>query len=123
MSDTTAVPANREGVEDRLSALERAVAAASTVVRTRQLVIEDGDGNDRVVAEVSRGTAELRIEIPGGRPGSRNAVVVFATPGSPDVEPGVGVQLWAGGDAVAALDAWPDSSGRWRAHVHLGDGG
>jgi hypothetical protein len=33
--------------------------------------------------------------------------------------PGVGLQLWAEGDAVAELDAWPDAAARWRPQLHL----
>ena len=111
--------------ERRLTALERTVAAMATEVRTGRLTVTDGDGRPRIVATVDHGTAELRLESPGD--GHRTAdpgvaAVLFATPGgaeSAGMGPAVGLQLWAGGDAVAELDAWPDESQCWRAGVHV----
>jgi hypothetical protein len=117
-----------EVLETRLAALERAVEATGAELRTRRLVVVDAEGHERIVGEVCQGTAELRLEIPGGRPGSRSAVVLFASPLVPGPDPGgagfgpaVGIQLWAEGDAVAEIDAWPDGDGRWQAHVHWRD--
>ena len=139
--------------ERRLAALEEAVAAMATEVRTRRLVVSAGPGMPRVVAEVVRGTAELRVELPPGGDGVRAATVLFASAAVPAAEPGrgragaagarplgkaagvappdagdtglgpgVGLQLWAEGDAVAELDAWPGGTGRWHAQLHLEDG-
>jgi hypothetical protein len=115
-------------MEARLAALERAVGAMAAEVRTRRLVIVDGGGDGRIVGEVCHGTAELRLETPGGGTSARSAAVLFASPSAagPDPEgtgfgPAIGLQLWAEGDAVTEIDAWPDSGGRWRAHLHLRD--
>jgi len=119
-------------LERDAAALGRAMAASAREVRTRRLVVIDGDGNEVVVAETGGGTAELRVQIPGSAPGRTGAVVLFATapdrgpgpdagPGS-DLGPGVGLQLWAGGDAVAELDAWPGDDGCWRSGLHLDAG-
>lgn len=98
-------------------------------VRTRRLVVEDADGVARLVGEVRQGTTELRLELPGTRPGASTAVVLFATPvgggGAGDrygLGPALGVQLWADGEALAELDAWPEGDGRWRAHLHVHGG-
>jgi hypothetical protein len=64
----------------------------------------------------------------GGRHGvGRAGVVLHATPtaaGDADdgLGPAVGIQLWADGDAVVEIDAWPDPDGRWRPHLHLTGG-
>ncbi|MGH9090123.1 MAG: hypothetical protein ACRDZR_01880 [Acidimicrobiales bacterium] len=139
--------------ERRMAALEEAVAAMATEVRTRRLVVSAGPGTPRVVAEVVRDTAELRVELPPDGDGAGAATVLFASGAVPVAEPGheragpagvrppgqatgdgsadaggsglgpgVGLQLWAEGDAVAELDAWPDGTGRWRAQLHLEDG-
>lgn len=90
----------------------------------RRLVVVDERGAPRLVAEVVGGTVELRLEVPGGAPGRRSAVVLHASR-SPDgggeapLAPLLGLQLWADGDVVAELDAWPDDDGRWRPHLHL----
>lgn len=137
--------------ERRLAALEEAVATMATEIRTRRLVVSAGRGAPRVVAEVARSTAELRLELPTGRDEAPAAAVLFATaaqeptdtgrgggagdaaphgsardadPRDADLDdvglgPGVGLQLWAEGNAVAELDAWPDAAARWRPQLHL----
>lgn len=129
------------GTEARLAALERLVDAMATEITTRRLVVVDDRGRTRMVAEVNRDTAELCLQLPGderwvaeaggrggdapGAPG-RTGVVLYATPPDTDGDeghlglgPSVGLQLWAGGDSVTELDAWPDGDGRWRSHLHL----
>lgn len=117
--------------EQRLAALEQAVAALGGELRTRRLVVAAGDRGPRIVCEVARGTAEVRVEAPAPGDDGTPAVVLFATEGTVGMggdgswlDPTVGLQLWAEGDAVGELDAWPDGSGAWRGHLHLeGDGG
>lgn len=137
-------------LERRLAALEEVVQAMAAEVRTRRLVVAAGRDAARVVAEVVRGTAELRLELPDGGGGARTAAVLFASPDGPPpgaegrtggagggaphgrgpdgarpraggtgLGAGIGLQLWADGDAVAELDAWPDENGRWRPQLHL----
>lgn len=106
-------------------------AAAPDELVTRRLIVVDSRGATRMAAEVVGDTMELRLELPGARPGRRSAVVLHASPsppagpaGLPDEPaptPLLGLQLWADGDAVAELDAWPDDGGHWRAHLHLVD--
>ena len=96
-------------------------------VRTRRLVLEDDEGAPRAVAEVGEGVTEIRLDLPSAASENGTAVVLFATAGSDAVDryglgPAIGVQLWAEGDAVAELDAWPDRDGRWRAHLHVNGG-
>jgi hypothetical protein len=79
-------------------------------IRTRRLVVVDDQGQERVVAQVVWGTAELRV----GLPGTGSEVVLFASPGRHGLDPGLGLQLWAGGQSVLELDAWPGPGGRWR---------
>ncbi len=112
--------------EERLAALERAVGALADEVRTRRLVVVDGDGVPRIVGELSRGTAELRLEVPTGGAAASPSVVLYASPapsgpvpGDMGLGPAVGLQIWADGDAVAELDAWPEEHGAWGAHLHL----
>ena len=101
-------------------------------VRTRRLVVTDDSGSARVVVEVTGGTAELRMAVEqdrrrAGHSRGRTAVVLHAgvdAGGSRPQEAALGalmgLQLWADGDAIAELDAWPDADGRWRPHLHLG---
>jgi hypothetical protein len=96
-------------------------------VRTNRLVLEDDDGTPRAVAEVTEGVTEIRIDLPSPSPDRGTAVVLFASPsgGAADrygLGPAIGVQLWADGQPVAELDAWPDEDGRWRAHLHINGG-
>lgn len=113
--------------EQRLAALEEAIAALGDEVRTRRLVIARGDAGPRIVGEVGRGTAELRLETADGtRP--RPAAVLYASsaPRGPSLDalgPAVGLQLWADGDAVVELDAWRDDPGGWIGRLHVEGGG
>ncbi|MGH9108304.1 MAG: hypothetical protein ACRDY3_02355 [Acidimicrobiales bacterium] len=94
----------------------------------RRIAVVDDRGVPRLVAEVVGDTVELRLEVPGGAPGRRSAVVLHASGpatsshGQPGPGPLIGVQLWAEGDAVAELDAWPGEDGHWRPHLHLSGG-
>jgi hypothetical protein len=118
-----------EGMGARLDALERAVGALGAEVRTRRLVVVDDDGNERIVGEVVRATAEFRLELPGGESGTHTAVVLFASPVAMGIDPDegdlgatIGLHLWAEGDAITEVDAWPGEDGRWRPHLHLSGG-
>jgi len=135
--DGAAVASRLARLERIMTSLAKAVAGQVHEVRTRRLVVTDVNGHEVVVAETVGATTELRVEIPGADPGKRSAVVLFATgpdPGSgprrlpgvgagPGVGgglgPGVGLQLWALGDEVAELDAWPGDDRGWRAHLFL----
>ena len=102
---------NIEQTEDMAARLARVEAALSDLgheVRTRRLVIVDDDGQERIVGEVVRGTAELSIDLPGQPHGRRSSVLVFANPGDEELAlpPGLGVQLWVEGDAVDELGTW-----------------
>jgi len=104
--------ATSDDVGERLARLEAAVAAMADEVRTRRLVVVDGHGDRRVVAEVVDATAEVRLELPAPPHRPRTSVLVFANPGDPVVglDPGVGVQLWVDGEEVDRLVAWRDPS-------------
>ena len=109
-------------VEDRVAALEGRAAALEAEVTTRRLVVVDTTGRPRLVAEVRGSTVELRLVV-GSPPGSAQAahVLVHASEGDDGLGPLLGLQLWAGGDALVELDAWPDAGGRWGPHLHVGD--
>ena len=85
----------------------------------RRLVLVDAVGTPRLVAEVAGDTVELRLQVPGTPPGRRAAVVLHA---SRSPAPLLGLQLWADGDVVAELDAWPGDDGRWHPSLHLPGG-
>lgn len=73
------------------------------------MAVVDRDGAERIVGEVGgHGTAELRMDLPGCLPGRRTSVLMFANPGDLvyGLPPGVGMQLWLGGDAVRRFDVW-----------------
>lgn len=88
----------------------------------------DDDGRERIVAEVRNGQAQVRLSFIGPAPPAGPAVtgrgvpsasvVVFACPADGDLGPLAGLQVWADGDVVAALEAWRDGSGPWQAAVH-----
>jgi hypothetical protein len=109
---------------DRLASLESAVAALSDSVTTRRLVVVDATGTPRLVAEVRGGTTELRLDVlsPAGDGAVASVVLHAGDDGTDAAGLGVmaGLQLWAAGDTVVELDAWPGDDGRWRPHVHLG---
>lgn len=112
--------------DDRPSGQGKRPGPAVPEVVARRLTVVDGQGRPRLVAEVAGDTVELRLEVPGGAPGRRSAVVLHASAApdlaSPSPAPLLGLQLWADGDVVAELDAWPGDDGRWRPHLHLGNG-
>lgn len=100
-------------------------------VRTRRLVVCDDQGHERIVAEVRNGQAQLRLSFVGPSPEvqrdgpstvPRATVLVFACPADGDLGPLAGLQVWADGDVVAAVEAWRDGSGPWRAAVHPAPG-
>lgn len=117
--DGATVASRLARLERVTTSLARAVAGQVHEVRTRRLVVTDADGNEVVVAETVGATAELRVEIPGPDRGRRSAVVLFATGPGTGLGPGVGLQIWARGDEVVGLDAWPGDDRRWRAHLSL----
>lgn len=113
--------------EQRLAALEDSVDALANQVRTRRLLIAGTDGEPRIVCEVSRGTAELRLEAGDGEL-PRPAAVLYASNangpgGGSGLGAAAGLQFWADGDAVAELDVWCDEVGRWRGQLHVEEGG
>lgn len=112
-------------VTARLARVEAAVEALGREVRTQRLVVDDGAGAPRVIAEVVDGVAEVRVELGPSPAGSRPAVLVFAadgTGGGLGLDPAIGVHLWADGDGVVELAASPDADGRWRPCLQVGNG-
>ncbi|HVX20334.1 MAG TPA: hypothetical protein VHB02_03195 [Acidimicrobiales bacterium] len=104
---------------ERVARLEAAVAALGAEVRTGRLVVVDQQARPRIVAEVVDGTAEVRLDLPGGGDRSALSVLVFANPGDRelDLAPGVGVQLWVDGDEVDRLVAWGEGRGQSTANT------
>ena len=107
-----------------MATLASTVNALRDEVRTRHLVVVDEEDHPRIVGEVFGDVAELRLELPSldAQPGPE--LLLFAVahehPGPVDLGPAVGLQLRAGGAAVFELDAWPESDGVWRTHLHVG---
>lgn len=97
----------------RVTALERALGALGTEVTTRRLVVAGPDGRARVVATVAGGTAEVRVTLPDGAGGGAGGeVVLFAGPGGLEgAAPALGLQLRAGGEAVAEVAVAPGEGG------------
>jgi hypothetical protein len=110
-------------LERQVGRLERAIAAFSAEIRTRQLVVVDDEDHPRIVGEVFADTAELRLELPDvdGAPGPELLLFAITSshPGPADLGPAVGLQLRAEGRAVFEVDAWPGPDGAWRPHLHL----
>lgn len=102
----------------RVAQLEDRLAALGVEVRTQRLVIEAG-GQDRIVAEVQRDVAEVRVDTGSGERHRGSGVVMFAAPASPDLPPSLGVQLWADGDALVEFNAWEDRDGGWRTDASV----
>ena len=114
-----------------MATVQKALGGLGHEVRTGRLVVIDDHGDAVLTAECVGGTTELRVEIPSGSVGRSTAAVLYA--GDParaqeragvpcELGPAVGLQVWADGDAVAELDAWPGTDGRWRARLHLDAG-
>jgi hypothetical protein len=122
-------PAWRGEIEQRLAVVEGHLGRLGLEVRTTRLVVEDGEGRERIVGEVVGGTAELRVELGDEFPAERSGVALAASPlvtgrdaTDDGMGPAVAVQVWADGDPVIGIEAWPDEGGRWRPHLHV-DGG
>ena len=105
-------------VEDRLAALEAVVGTGE--VRTRRLVVTDDAGEQRIVAEVVHGHADLRVQ--AARTARRDGSMVMLSAGAdPDLGPMVGVHLWAEGDQVAGFSAWRDGTEDWCTSLDSGE--
>lgn len=100
-------------LDARVGALERAVAQLSSELRTRRLVVVDERGRERIVGEAVAGHCELRLDLPGEPEARRSALLLYSSPERHELGEGVGLQLWAGGDAVWDLAAWRESNGEW----------
>jgi hypothetical protein len=84
---------------------------ASTEIRTRRLVVVDELDNARIVAEVVRGMAELRVTTAD----PRTHVLIYAGPTMTEGSDAIGVELFVGDDSVARVHAWSDGDGwSWR---------
>jgi len=91
-------------------------------VRTRRLVVTDGGGSPRIICEVTEaGVAELRLQLPHNAD-DQASILLFANPGDDLGEgPTVGLQLWAGGDALAEMNLWREGN-RWNANSYVRPG-
>jgi hypothetical protein len=110
-------------LETQLAQLARAIRSFADEVRTRQLIVVDDEDRPRIVGEVFADVAELRLELPTVDGNEGPELLLFAVsrahPGPIDLGPAVGLQLRAEGRAVFEMDAWPDTDGTWRPHLHL----
>lgn len=79
-------------------------------LRVRRLTVVDEHGVERVVAEVKRGAAELRVELPG------EAIVTLVAASDLHLGPIAGLHLSADGDSVAELLTFRED-GQWKVTV------
>jgi hypothetical protein len=115
--DEDALRRRIDDLEQRVAALADRRKPVSDEIRTRRLVIVNRDGAPRVVAEVRRGTAEIRVV----HPDSRAEVVLHAgCPELPDAPPSCGLHVRVEGDSLVEIDAAPGSDGMWRVAGHAG---
>ena len=130
----------------RLQRAEAVIAALAAEVRTRRLVVCDEAGDERIVADVDGGHAQVcvvaghlrhatgprRLEgsppavLPGpGRGGAQadgtpptTEVVMFAAPGHTGMGPLAGVQIWAEGVVIATIEVGADGLGGWQGVIY-----
>ena len=95
-------------VEERLRRLEAFMLGSRAEVRTRRLVVTDGDDRERIVGEVAGNTAELRVDLPERTTEGRSSVLCFANAGDPELDLGwgLGIQLWVEGEVVDEVTDW-----------------
>jgi len=117
------VKARLEKLERLVAEMDQSIKSFADEIRTRQIVVVDEDNHPRIVGEVFADVAELRLELPGTDGVQGPELLLFAVasthPGPVELGPAVGLQLRAQGRAVFELDAWPDTDGMWRPHLHL----
>lgn len=111
-------------LEDRLQVVEDLIARLCDVVlpdgsvRATELVISGGDGaaaTPTVTLQVGTGYAVVEVRVATEGQG-RSGVTLYAgrgAGGADDDGPGVGVQLWGGGNCLVELDAAQGADGRW----------
>ncbi len=157
--DETARPGAGDWIEDggsgidgdgavlaRLERAEAVIAALAAEVRTRRLVVCDDAGDERIVADVAGGHAQVCVVaghlrhattprspgasppavLPGPECGCVQAdgtpptteVVMFAAPGHTGMGPLAGVQIWAEGAVIATIEVGADGVGGWHGVVH-----
>ena len=109
----TVSPVDPAGLEERIDALENALDRIASELRTRRLVVVDEHGRERIVGEIVAGHCELRLDLPDLAAARRSSVLVYSSPERHELGEGVGLQVWAGGDAVWDVAAWRDGNGDW----------
>jgi hypothetical protein len=95
--------------------------APSDEIRTRRLAVVDEDGTERIVAEVVRSMAEVRVALPeiDGHTGSLQ-LYAAEHDGRGHLGPMLGLQLWVDGNVRAGIDVWP-GDGRWKSTIYTPD--
>lgn len=101
------MPDQLSRLEDRLASLELELALLRASVeerlRTRQIVVIDDDGHERIVLDARRGTGSILVRIPGPG-GTTTGVEVYAS--QPEVGPAeVGLCVLRDGDVVSRWTA------------------
>ena len=96
-----------ERLEDRLAALEFEIALLRASVeerlRTRQLVVVDEDGAERIVLDARHGTGSVLVRLAGAG-GATNGVEIYAS--EPELGPSeIGVCVIRDGDVVSRWTA------------------
>lgn len=106
-------------VDQRVEALEAAIASMRGEVRTRRVVVVDQDGNERIDAHVldKAGEAVLRVNA-----SEDTFVSVVGNPGDAAYAPYAGVWVWANAHDCVELCADESEGERHRsAYLRLGD--
>ena len=90
-------------LEDRLASLELEIALLRASVeerlRTRQIVVVDDEGNERIVLDARHGTGSVVVRVPGPG-GATTGVEIFAS--QPELgAPEVGLCVLRDGDVVS----------------------
>lgn len=81
---------------------------AADEIRCRRLVVEDDEGNERIVLEVNHGVAEVRVTMADG---AGTATLVAGS--VEELGSIVGLHIAGDGDGIAEILARRDEDGHW----------
>ena len=86
-------------------------------LRVRRLAVVDEQGAERIVGQVVDGRVTLEVVL-ADRGRGRSSVLLFAAPQDlAGLGPGLGLQVWADGNAVVEINVWDDGEG-WLSELY-----